>query len=115
MARTTLTRTDVPLPYASAGAAVTMTAADVANGNQCLANKPALLIAQNGGGAPYTVTVTSAADAHGRTKDITTEAIAAGAIRVYNLLEQPGWVQSDGYFYFAASNAAVLFGILALP
>lgn len=116
MPRTTLTKTTVPAsPYTGAGAAITMTAADVANKNQFAASGNDLVIAHNSGASPATITITSAEDPYGRTEDITTEAIAAGAIRVFNLRALPGWRQSDGYIYLEASAADVKFGVLALP
>ena len=49
MPRTALTKTTAPGGYASAGVAVTMTAADVANGNSFTAEANDLVIAQNTG------------------------------------------------------------------
>lgn len=115
MARTNLTKTTAPGSYAAAGVALTMAAADVANMNQFTANGNDLVIAHNTGASPYTVTITSAPDPYGRTKDIAAESIAAGAIRIYGPFKLPGWIQSDGKFYLQASNAAVQFGIVALP
>jgi hypothetical protein len=60
-----------------------MTAADVANGNMFVANGNDLMVIHNTAGSDYTFTVTSTVDAYGRTKDITTETIAAGATRLW--------------------------------
>jgi hypothetical protein len=69
----------------------------------------------NAGSTAYTVTISSAADAMGRTKDITTESIAAGTTRVFGpFRNKDGWVQSGGYLNIAASNAEVLFAVLQL-
>lgn len=113
MARTNLTKTTAPGPYAHAGVAVTMTAADVVNMNQFTAGADDLLIVRNSDASAHTYTVTSAPDPYGRTKDITTESIAAGEIRIVRLA-QAGWMQPDGKVYIAANNALVLFGIVAL-
>lgn len=115
MARTNLTKTNAPGAYAGAGVAVVMTAADVANMNQFTAQGNDLVIAYNSGASPYTVTITSSPDPYGRTRDITAESIAAGAIRIFGPLKTTGWIQPDGKIYLNASNAAVQFGIIALP
>lgn len=116
MPRTDLTVTSVPAAYAAAGVAVTMTAADTSNLNSHTLTGRELLIAHNTGASPYTITITSAADPFGRTKDITAESIAAGDIRVYGCGQALlGWLQTDGKLHFQASNAAVKFGILRVP
>lgn len=118
MARTTLTKTAVKgpfpaLPIGASGLVVTLTAADVANKNQFLPSGNDLLIMQNSGAAPYTVTITSAVDAQNRTGDIATYSLAAGDVCAF-LVKSSGWVQADGYVYLEASNASVKFGVVAL-
>ena len=115
MPRTLLTKTSAPGGYAAAGVSLTMAAADVGNLNAFQAAGTDLIVAQNTGGVGYTVTVTSAPDPFGRTKDIATEAIAAGEIRIFGPFPQSGWMQTDGRVYLQASNAAVKFGIIQLP
>lgn len=115
MARTTLTRSTAPGSYGAAGAAVTFTAADVANKNQFTATGRELVIARNSGASAYTITITSAPDPYGRTGHITAESIAAGETKVFGPFKRSGWQQTDGFFYLEASNAAVLFGIVVLP
>jgi hypothetical protein len=94
---------------------LTMTAADVSNLNQFAASGNDLVFAYNTGGSAYTVTVTSAPDAFGRSKDIATYSIGAGLFSVFGPLKLMGWVQTDGKIYLQASNVAVKFGIVALP
>ena len=115
MAKVTLTKTVAPGGYASAGVAVTMAAGDSVDGAEFVAQGNDLVIARNTGASPRTVTISSTADPYGRTKDITTESIAAGAIRVYGPFPQTGWVQSDGKIYLAASSTEVVFGVIRLP
>lgn len=121
MPRTTLTKTTAlgaySASYATANAAdLTMTAADVSNKNQFVCSSSDLVVAHNGGGSAYTVTITSVADPHyARTGDIATYSIGAGEYAVFGPFQRPGWVQTDGYIYLEASNAAVLFGVVALP
>ncbi len=114
MPRTTLTTSTALGAYNHAGVVLTMTAGDVANMNQFVASGKDLLVIHNTGASQYTFTVTSAADAYGRTKDITTETIDAGVYKIVGPLELAGWQQSDGKVYLAASNAAVKFGIVRL-
>lgn len=110
---TTLTKTTAPGRYASAGVAVTMTAADVANGNRFLASGNDLVIAQNTGAVPRAVTISSVVDEMNRLGDITSEAIAAGAIRVYGPFPADGWADG-GYILCSADNAEVKFGVVKL-
>lgn len=114
MARTNLTKTAAPGPYSHAGVVITMAAADVANMNQFTASGNDIVIARNSGASTRTVTVTSAPDERGRTKDIAAENILAGEIKLYDLRSLPGWVQTDGKVYLQANNAEVLLGVVAL-
>ena len=117
MARTALTKTTAPGGYGAslAGANLTLAAADISNLNSFVANGNDLVIAQNTGVSAYTVTITSAPDAYGRTGDIATESLAAGEIHIFGPFPLPGWQQTDGSIYLQASNAAVKFGIVKLP
>ena len=117
MPRQAHTPVSLPGPWATAGEALTMTAADVANKEQVAASGKEIVIAHNSGAAPHAVTITSKAHApSGRTGDITTEAIAAGEIRVYGgPFPTNGWRQTDGQLYFEADSAEVKFGVIRLP
>lgn len=114
MPRTDLTKTTAPGSMQYTGTVITMAAADVANMNQFTASGKDLIVAHNTGASPYTVTVTSAVDPYGRTKDISAISLAAGEYRVFGPMELTGWVQTDGKIYLQASNASVKFGIIAL-
>lgn len=114
MARTVLTKTTATENNATAGVSLTLTAADISNLNSFVCTGYDLVVAQNTGGVGYTVTITSAPDAMGRTKDITTEAIAAGEVRIYGPFQGLGWRQTDGSIYLQASNAAVKFAVVAM-
>jgi hypothetical protein len=93
------------------------TAADVSLLNSFAMSGKDLVLAWNTHATiGYTVTITSAPDPiFGRSKDITTEAIAAGAIRCYGVPQLDGWRQTDGSFYLQASNASVVFAVISLP
>lgn len=115
MARQTLTKTSSPGPNPTAGVAVTLTAADTSNKEQFALTGRELLLVQNSGGSQYTYTVESVADPYGRERDITTNAIAAGAIHVLGPFSLEGWRQTDGMLYLEASNTAVKFAVITLP
>jgi hypothetical protein len=115
MPRQTLTKTIAPGNWAAAGVAVTMTAANITDKEQFVAQGKDLLIVQNTDSGAHTFTINSTADPYGRTKDITAESIAAGAIRVFGPMELTGWVQSDGRIYLEANSALVKFGVITLP
>jgi len=119
MARTSLTKT-IALGgygnYATAGVAdLTMAVADTSNLNQFTANGNDLVIAHNTGGAAYTVTIPSAPDPYGRTKDIAAYQLDAGDYAIFGPFALSGWVQTDGKIYLQANNAAVKFGVVQLP
>ena len=118
MARTVLTKKALLGPYgdysvAQSATLTNLTAADVANKNMFVAGSSDLIVAINTGGSPYTVSVTSVADAFGRTKDIATYSLAAAEIALIQIAP-PGWKQSDGNIYLEASNVAVKFAIVPL-
>jgi hypothetical protein len=116
MARTALTPNTGVVTNPAAGAALVWTAADVANGNKVALTGKELVLAWNTHATtPYTVTMTSAADGLGRTKDITTESIAAGDIHQFGVPQLEGWRQSDGTLSLNAENAAIKFAIVRLP
>jgi len=115
MARTVLTVTNVPSPYAGASAAVTMSAGDTANKTSVRRTGREIVIDPDPGGSSRTVTITSVDDRYGRSEDIAAESIAAGAIQVYGPgLALEGWQQTDGSLYLEANHAEVKFGILRL-
>lgn len=113
--RTALTVTAAGGGYNYAGIAVTMTAADASNKNSFIATGKELVIAQNTDASSHTVTITSATDERGRTKDISAETIAAGAIRIYGPFPLAGWDQGGGIIYLEANDATVKFGVVKLP
>lgn len=113
MARTTITKIAAPGGYAAGGTILTDTAADVANGNDVVMSGNDLLIARNSGASPYTITIESAADQYGRTKNITAESIAAGATRIYGPFPTHGWAQG-GRLNINGSNASVLLNVISL-
>lgn len=94
---------------------ITFTAADAVNFNEAVwAGNRMLLLWRNSGAGARTVTVTSIADSHGRSGDVSAFSSAAGEYGAL-LVERDGWQQSDGKLYFAGEHAEVLFAVLAIP
>lgn len=94
-----------------------LTAADTTNLNSATFSGREVLIAQNSGASPYTVTLSSAPDSKlGRTGDVATYSLAASEIAIFYPGQAEGWRQSaDGKLYFQASNIAVKFAVIKLP
>ncbi len=117
MARTSITPIAVLGPYPTLQPAanaldIALTAADVANKNQAaVAGSRQLLLAFNSGATPHTVTITSIADEHSRSGDITAYSLGAGEAMGF-VLKQPGWRQADGKLYFEANDAEVKFAVI---
>lgn len=115
MPRTNLTAQVLPAPYSATPYAVlTFVAGDAANGNHYSMNGDQLLIAKNTGVAARTITITSAADPYGRTKDVTALSIAAGATVMFSKFNTPGWRQTDGKVWIAVEHAEVTICIVDL-
>ncbi len=116
MPRTVLPPTPLPSEVGvAAGADVTWTAADVANGNAFHVTGDQVLLARNtDGAAPHNVTVTSVPDGLGRTKDIGPDSIPANGTRVYPRFGLIGWRQADGMVYVSADAATIEFAVLQL-
>lgn len=88
-------------------------ACDASNGNSFPVSGHEVLELRNSGSSAYTVTISSAPDDEGRTGDITSYSIAAGADVAFSFLGSAlGWQQSDGTVHFTANNALVLARVL---
>jgi hypothetical protein len=120
MPRTTITPNTPVGPYPTLQPAantldLVWTAADVANQNQATFNGPKLILARNSHASiDYTVTFTSKVDNRNRAGDITTYNLNFGDTMAFKIDNSEGWLQSDGFIYFGASNASVLFAVLNL-
>ena len=115
MARVAVTKTTAPGAYAGVSAAVTMENGNTGDGLYFQMTGRELLVIQNTNGGAQTWTATSVDDRYGRQENITTESIAAGAIRVFGPIATEGWQQTNGQFYFTASHTDVKFGVVVLP
>jgi hypothetical protein len=94
---------------------ITFTAADASNNNTTpfIGNRM-LVVARNSGAGARTLTITSLADSHGRTGDVTAFSMGAGEYLAF-IVERDGWQQSDGALYMSAEHAEVLLAVLAIP
>lgn len=122
MARTTITGKTLPGSYPtlqpSAGSlVVTEYAPGTASDGVQVALIPGktILLARNTNAGAQTITVTSSADSMGRSGDITTYSLAAGAIVALGPFQTDGWRQTDGNLYAVASHIDVKFSVLYLP
>lgn len=115
MARVAVTKTTAPGAYAGVSTAVTMENGNTGDGLFFQMTGRELLIIQNTNGGSQTWSATSVDDSFGRQEHITTESIAAGAIRVFGPIATAGWQQTNGQFYFTASHTDVKFGVIVLP
>jgi len=114
MARTTITVITAPGSYASGGASITWTAADVTNKNQWRPTGNDIVIARNtDAAAAHNVTITSAPDPYGRKGDIS-QSIPASGYMVFGPFKSMGWEQTDGYIYLEADDAQVEFVVIGL-
>lgn len=113
MARTRLTAVDMPGALDYDGTVYTFAASDVANGNDVVFTGREIILARNDGASPYTITISSAADHLGRTKDCVAT-IAASANVVLGPFPKYGWDQG-GTLQIDGENASVMVAIVRLP
>jgi hypothetical protein len=120
MARTALTVVTPKGPYdtvAANGLDFAFTAADEANGNAFVCTGRELLLARNTHETDAaTVTISSAPDPYGRTKDITAYSLAAGESAAFWIGRSIGWRQADGKVWLDAGGAGTVeFAVLRIP
>ncbi len=116
--RTALTPKALKTPYSDVSANdldFAFAAADQANGNAFPFSGREVILLQNSGVSPATVTLASAPDTYGRTKDIATYSLAAGEFAAFWAGAITGWRQSDGMFYINASATDIKIAVLRLP
>lgn len=111
MARQSHTAVESPSVSGDALAAITFTAANVANKEQTDLTGRETVVCFNSGAGAHNITFTSIACDHGRTNDLT-EAIAAGAYKISPRFTLMGWRQTDGKLYFEADHAEVKFAVI---
>lgn len=99
--------------YSANAADLTMVAANVAEGEQVTFTGKEIVVAHNTGASDRVITISSVADALGRTGDVS-YTLGAGEYAVFGPFGQEGWQQTTGYLYFAGPNAEVKFGVIRL-
>lgn len=117
MPRTVVTKTAAPGAYPTAGVAVTWADADPTNKNAFVLTANELVLARNAHATdPKTVTINSAADTMGRSKDITAESLAAGVVKAYGpFTNKSGWAQaSTSYLHFEGESTDIKFAVITL-
>lgn len=116
-ARVDMTPADLNDIYGSFGAGtatITWTAADATNKQQFTGTGREIILVKNTGVAAKTVTVTSAADDLGRTKDITAYSVAAGATAIIGPVPLRGFAQTSNKIYFEGEHADISFAVVRL-
>lgn len=117
MARTALTLTVAPGPYGVTGIAVSFDAINAVDGSKFTMTGQELLLARNTHATDaQTVTVSSVTCSHGRSLDITTESIAAGATHVFGPFKRKeGWAQTDNTLHVQGSTTDIHLAVVQLP
>lgn len=104
MPATALTKNTWTGPYPTTLPTLNFTAADNTNGNSFKMSGNDLLIV-DGGAAGGTVTIQGPANKRNRTGTITTESVAANALKIFGPFKQlDGWLNSDGVRVTCSAN-----------
>lgn len=113
MPRTNIAAVALSGGYPSAGVAAAATAADTSNQNRTPHTGQNFFIhARNSGVTTRAITITSTADSQqNRTGDIS-DTLTSGQSKVFGPFAVDGFRQSDGYLYFQAAHAEVLFTVI---
>lgn len=118
MARTALTKVTPKGPYTAISPgdlALAFTAADAVNGNKFPLSGTEIVLMQNTDTGAHHVTISSTPDDKGRSGDIASYSIAAGAFAVWSARgAHDGWKESDGNLYISADDATIKFAVLNL-
>jgi hypothetical protein len=117
MARVSITKSNAPGSYPTAGVSITWTDADATNKNQFTMGGNDLLLVRNGhASTAKTVTINSVPDAQGRSRDITAESLAAGVTRAFGPFKEiAGWAQSGGTLNCEGEDNNIKFAVISLP
>lgn len=117
---TAITVQTILAPFAAVGAGAadfTFAAGTITDGDTFVCTGREILLVNNTGASPYTVTVTSVEDETNRTEDITTYSLAAGDFAAFGvgLTNSKGWKSTAGTIRLTVSNASVKVAVLRLP
>lgn len=113
MPRVTIAAVALVGGYSAAGAVAAETAADASDFNQTThTGKNFCIIGRNSGVTTRAITITSIADAQQhRTGDIA-DTLLTGERKVWGPFELDGFRQTDGFLYFQAAHAEVMFSVI---
>ena len=102
---------------AAGAAALTFTACDNVNGNSTVLTGREMIVVNNTGGTAATITVSSTADALGRTGDITAYSVPAAGFALLGPFPLAGWKQqgSPPTLLYTASAATMKVAVIQLP
>lgn len=114
MARQTHTAATLPGGFATDGVNGPMVAADAGNFERVVHTGRQVIAYRNSGASARIVTVSSVADAFGRTGDFS-DSVPAGELHFSPMFPIEGWRQADGYLYFSGAHAEVLFTVITIP
>ena len=114
MSRQTLTAAQAngPWPVLADAVTVTATAANATDKEQTLLTGRELLIARNSGASSRVCTITSVADPRTKRTGDVVETVPAGEMRMFGPFDPDGFRQSDGYLYFEAAHADILWSVI---
>ena len=120
MARTALNVSTPKGPYDAVpanGLDFSFAAADHVNGNAFVCSGRELILMHNDHATDAaTVTIASAPDPCGRTKDIATYSLSAGEFAAFWIGKTAGWRQSDGKVNLdVAGTGTIKFAVLRIP
>lgn len=91
------------------------TACDASAGNSFPISGREVLLVENTS-TTATFTISSAADALGRTNDVTAYSLGMGLFSAFNFRGGTvGWKQGDNTVHLACSNASILFAVITTP
>lgn len=98
------------------GADFTFAAGTITDGDTFACTGRELLLVKNGTGT-NTITITSVANAKGRSGDIATYSLSAGEFAVFGvgLTNSPGWKSTAGTIRITVSSVEVTVAVLKLP
>lgn len=103
-----------PLVANSADIVWTAAGVDFVDGASFTLTGEEVLLVRNDNVGAQTITIDSVVDPYNRTGNITTYSIGIGEYAAFRLA-RPGWAQTNGLLYFAASAADVFFSVIRLP
>lgn len=113
MARSDITVQDSPGTLDYDGDVITWTANDGTNGNSATFTGAEMILARNDNAGAQVCTVTSVADAFGRTRDASFS-VPAGAYRMFGPFKKEGWNNGGKIDFDGAAVSDVFFAVIRI-